>query len=206
MELVDIEKIWFEAVAGSQEAWRDLYNNIGRIVYNFFLKNTYNSNLAKDLTQMLFEKLYLNKDKFKQKGELKKWVFKIAKNLLIDELRKNSSQCNQQIISFHENANYSNNCQITEFNLEDSVINKIDREKLINALDQCLLELKFDERIVICLVYLAGLKISELSEVLEIPIGTAKTKVRQARLKLQVLLNTKLKENENKNYALTNYL
>lgn len=44
----------------------------------------------------------------------------------------------------------------------------------------------------VCLIYLGNLSIPELAEVMEIPLGTAKTKVRHARLKLDSLLKEKL--------------
>ncbi|GAB4277086.1 MAG: sigma-70 family RNA polymerase sigma factor [Candidatus Rifleibacteriota bacterium] len=177
------EEIWKKAVSGDQQAWQQLYRIFGGKVYQFFLRNTRNPELSQDKTQEIFLKIYRNKESFKY-GSLKTWIFRIVRNSLIDEWRKAG---NREILTevLPEIIEADNK-------VEETVIDSIEHDQLIESIDACLDRLSCQERLVIGLVYLAGLTISELAEVMEIPLGTAKTNVRNARLRLDAMLSERL--------------
>ncbi|MBF0546310.1 MAG: RNA polymerase sigma factor [Candidatus Riflebacteria bacterium] len=169
------EGIWKEALRGSEVAWKELYQLFGPRLYNFFLKNIGDIEVAMDKTQEVFEKLYRKKTSFIE-GNLKSWIFRIAKNLLIDwwRGRKNFQVAVEEPFDIPDG----------QPAIDSQVIDKLDREELLRYLDEALEKLGMEERIIVGLVYLGGITISELSQIMELPLGTAKTKVRQARLKL----------------------
>lgn len=173
------EKIWQKAVAGDQTAWQQLYQIFGGKVYQFFLRNTRNSELAMDKVQEVFLKIFRNKEAFKY-GSLKTWIFRIARNLLIDEWRKAGKReiLSETVPDLIE----------ADIRVEDEVIASIEHERMVAMIDECLDQIGEQDRMVICLVYLGGLSIPELAEVMELPLGTAKTRVRQARIKLDAML------------------
>lgn len=177
------EELWKEAVRGSQSAWEKLYAMFGGRLYQFFLKNTSNPELAMDKSQEVFERLFRHKEAF-QTGSLKTWMFHIARNLLIDEWRRRPRS---EILA-------ENPPEVVDpaVPVEEGVIARLDREQMIQALDATLPSLPADDRIVIGLIYLGGLSFPELAKVMDIPLGTAKTRVRQARLRLDRLLAAKL--------------
>ncbi|OIP27485.1 hypothetical protein AUK22_05550 [bacterium CG2_30_54_10] len=177
------EELWKEAVHGSQPAWEKLYAMFGGRLYQFFLKNTSNPELAMDKSQEVFERLFRHKEAF-HTGSLKTWMFHIAKNLLIDEWRRRPRA---DILA-------ENPPDIADpgVRVEDEVIAKLDREQIIQLLDAALPKLPANDRIAVGLVYLGGLSFPELAKVMDIPIGTAKTQVRQARIKLDKMLTAKL--------------
>ncbi len=173
------EELWREATRGSQSAWEKLYALFGGRLYQFFLKNTSRPELAMDKTQEVFERLFRHREAF-HTGSLKTWIFHIARNLLIDEWRRRPRQ---EVLA-------DNPPEVADpaVRVEDWVIQKLDREQMIRLLDTCLPQLSEDDRVVIGLSYLGGLSFPELAKVMEIPLGTAKTRVRQARLRLDRLL------------------
>lgn len=173
------EKIWQKAVAGDQAAWQQLYQIFGGKVYQFFLRNTRNPELAMDKVQEVFLKIFRNKEAFKY-GSLKTWIFRIARNLLIDEWRKAGKReiLSETVPDLIE----------ADIRVEDEVIASIEHERMVVMIDECLDQIGELDRMVICLVYLGGLSIPELAEVMELPLGTAKTRVRQARIKLDAML------------------
>jgi RNA polymerase sigma-70 factor (ECF subfamily) len=177
------ETIWQKAVNGDQAAWQELYRIYGGKVYQFFLRNTRNPELAMDKVQEVFLKIFRNKDSFKY-GSLKTWIFRIARNTLIDEWRKSG---NKEILS-----EILPEMLESDSRVEDEVIDSIEHERLVSMIDECLVEMPEHDRMVVCLVYLANLTISELAEVMELPLGTAKTRVRQARLKLDAMLSERM--------------
>jgi RNA polymerase sigma-70 factor (ECF subfamily) len=177
------EELWQKALTGDQLSWSRLYEMFGSRVYQFFLKNTRNQELAADKTQEVFLRMFRNRESFKY-GSLKTWIFRIAKNLLIDEWRRNSKKevlCD--IIP-----------EITDsgIQVEEEAINAIEHAQMVKFIDESLDYLEETDRMAVCLVYLGGISIPELAEVMEIPLGTAKTRVRHARLRLDAILCEKM--------------
>jgi RNA polymerase sigma-70 factor (ECF subfamily) len=177
------EKIWQMAVAGDQSAWQELYQIFGGKVYQFFLRNTRNPELSMDKVQEVFLKIFRNKEAFKY-GSLQTWIFRIARNALIDEWRRAG---NREVLS-----ETMPELIEAETRVEEEAIANLEHERMTIMIDACLDQLNEQDRMVICLVYLGGLSIPELAEVMELPLGTAKTRIRQARLRLDAMLTEKL--------------
>lgn len=177
------EIIWKKAVGGDQKAWQQLYQIFSAAVYQFFLKNTQNPELSMDKVQEVFIKVYRNRESFTY-GSLKTWIFRIAKNLLIDEWRKKGKA---ELASEHVA-----DVVVADDNVEEQVLKVLEHQNMKELIDRGLEKLKDSERMVVCLVYLADLSISELAQIMEIPLGTAKTRVRQARLKLDKIIREQL--------------
>jgi len=177
------EELWQKALTGDQTSWQRLYEIFGSRLYQFFLRNTRNQEMACDKVQEVFIRIFKSREAFKY-GSLKTWIFMIARNILIDEWRKTGQK---EIL-----------CEIipdvadTSPLVEETVLNGIEHEEMVAFIDSSLDQLNESDRMTICLIYLGNLSIPELAEVMEIPLGTAKTKVRQARLKLDSLLKEKL--------------
>lgn len=177
------EELWIDAMRDDQSAWQKIYELFGKPVYQFFLRNTRNVEMAADKTQEVFLRIFKSREVFSG-GSLKSWIFRIARNLLIDEWRRAGRR---EVLSENlpEVADHS-------VQVEEEVINAIEHAQMKDMIDECLLLLDEDSRMNVCLVYLAGLSIPELAEVMGIPLGTAKTRVRQARLKLDAMLCEKM--------------
>ncbi|MBF0499097.1 MAG: sigma-70 family RNA polymerase sigma factor [Candidatus Riflebacteria bacterium] len=173
------EELWKEAIRGSAKAWEDLYRMFGSKLYCFFLKNTGDIEVSMDKTQEVFERLFRHRETFST-GSLKTWMFRIAKNLLIDWWRRRG---HAEILS-------ENPPEIVDssIRLEEDVIDRLEREELMGFIDSALEEMKEGDRLLLGLVYLGGLSFPELAEVMEIPLGTIKTQTRAARLRLDQLL------------------
>jgi len=74
--------------AGREIAFIILYNRYKKGIYNFVLKLCGNSFTSEDITQETFLKVYQKIDSFKGNSAFSTWLFKIARNLIVDELRK----------------------------------------------------------------------------------------------------------------------
>lgn len=177
------EELWQKALTGDQLSWQRLYEMFGGRVYQFFFRNTRNAELAADKVQEVFLRIFKSREAFKY-GSLKTWIFRIARNLLIDEWRKTGQR---EILSEILPETIDAGVQV-----EESVIDAIEHQQMVGYIDECLDGLTEPDRMAVCLVYIAGLSIPEFAEVMETPLGTAKTRVRHARLKLEALLCEKM--------------
>jgi RNA polymerase sigma-70 factor, ECF subfamily len=180
------EELWLEAVRGHQPSWNRLFELFGGRLHQFFLKNCGRPETAADLTQETFVRLYRHREKF-QTGQLKTWIFRIARNLLIDEWRRHArSEVPTDTIPDRVDPATP---------IEEGLIESLEHSRVLEVLDLVLTELPEYERIIIGLIYLGGLSIPDLSSIMEIPLGTAKTQVRQARMRLERKLVERLQLN-----------
>ena len=178
------EELWREALRGHQPSWEALYRILGGRLYQFFLKNTGKPEVAMDKTQEVFERLWKHKESFVD-GSLNTWVFRIARNLLIDLWRRKPRT---EIL-----AEDPPDVPDPAIGVEESVLTKLHREDMLRHIDDSLGLMTEDDRLVLGLVYLGGLSLPDLASVMEIPLGTAKTRTRQARLRLDRMLQERLK-------------
>jgi len=71
----------------SRVLYNDWVDNFADVIYRFALKNTRDSEQAKDLVQDAFEKLWIKKDQI-DASKAKAYLFQIVSNALIDRARR----------------------------------------------------------------------------------------------------------------------
>jgi len=86
------------AACGDQLLLSKLYDACGNDLYHFLLTLS-DSTLAKDISQLTWLKVMEKKHLYRDSGMFKAWLFTLARNLLIDEYRKNQKFVNDNDIS-----------------------------------------------------------------------------------------------------------
>ncbi len=143
-------------------------NSVYNLAYNF----CGNKDDASDITQDIFIKIYNNIDKFNENYNLSSWIMRISKNHCIDYWRKNKK--NSSRITFEEDLAVENESP------EDELIKKSEIENL----RKILLRLKPESRALIIFRDINNHSYQEISEFLDIPIGTVKSRINRARIQL----------------------
>ena len=156
-------------------------------MYNFGYRLTLDRDDAKDLVQDTYFKAYRFIESFQKGTNAKAWLFRILKNSFINDYRKKVKEPNK--VDYQEVESYYNSedvdRQITADLRVDSLKDMIGDEisNALNALD-------VDFRTVIILCDLEGFKYEEMAKILDIPIGTVRSRLHRARQ----LLKEKLSE------------
>jgi RNA polymerase sigma-70 factor (ECF subfamily) len=167
---------------GEEYAFDILYNNYAPTIFGMVLNIVKNRELAEEITQDAFIKIWNNFQTYSEtKGRLYTWMLNIARNMAIDVLRskqEKNSQKNHNIENF-----------VNQIDLKDNVQLPLDEIGVKNLLH----ELNPEQKVIIEKMYFLGYSQSEISEELNIPLGTVKTRARQAILKLRNIfgLNSK---------------
>lgn len=147
-------------------------------MYNFAHRLTYDEDDAKDLVQDTFMKSYRFINSFHQGTNAKAWLFRIMKNSFINDFRKKSKQPSkvdyQEVEGFY-NSEGTQKSATTDLRI-DTVKNLIGDE-ISNALSS----LDVDFRTVIILCDLEGFTYEEMAKILDIPIGTVRSRLHRAR-------------------------
>ena len=145
-----------------------LYDNYANALYGVILKIIQIEELAKDVLQDSFVKIWKNIHTYNaNKGTLFTWILNIARNTAIDKTR---SADYKQIIRKQS---------IETISIEDSTYFTNTQTDAI-GLNKQIAQLKPEHQEIIDWIYFKGYTQSEVAKALEIPLGTVKTRVRLA--------------------------
>ena len=147
-------------------------------MYNFAYRIAYDEDMAKDLLQDTYYKAFRFMESFQQGTNAKAWLFRILKNSFINEFRKKSKE--PTMIDYQDVETYYNSDDVNEIITSDlrvEVLQDMIGDEVSNALNS----LAVDFRIVIILCDLEGFTYEEMSKILDIPIGTVRSRLHRAR-------------------------
>ncbi len=155
----------------SERDFTILYDNYSKALYEILIKIVSRPEIAEDLLQDTFVKIWKNIDRFDDtKGTLFTWMLNIARNQAIDYLRSTTFKNQLQNVNselFFLNQNYPPNTHSRNNDLEYKDFKQ-------NALQ---IEQKYAE--VIDMICFQGYTQNQTSELLKLPLGTIKTRARK---------------------------
>jgi RNA polymerase sigma-70 factor (ECF subfamily) len=155
-------------------------------MYNFAYRLTFDEDEAKDLVQETFLKSYRFIESFQEGTNAKAWLFRILKNSFINEFRKKSKEPSK--VDYQEVEAYYNSEEVDETITTDLRVETL-RDMMGDEVSNALNSLDVDFRTVVILCDLNGFKYDEMSKILDIPIGTVRSRLHRARNLLREKLN-----------------
>jgi RNA polymerase sigma-70 factor, ECF subfamily len=156
-----------------------LYDSYGEAVYRLALRMLGNAADAEDLTQEVFVDFWQKQQYDASRGSLITFLLTMTRSRSLNRIRQRQSKT--QLLQRWEKVmpmSYADN------SLEKAVLAEVS-EKIRVALDQ----LPSAQRQILEMAYYDGLSQSEITDRLDIPLGTVKTRSRQGLLKLRKLLH-----------------
>jgi RNA polymerase sigma-70 factor (ECF subfamily) len=139
---------------------------------------------AEDLTQEVFLRAYEAMPRLRDAGTLKTWLYKIAHNLCLNEIKRRGRR--GEHLSLEEEGEETVHWLLpgTRQGLEE----EIERRDLSECVRALVEGLPLPYRTVITLFYVQQARYEEISEIMGIPLGTVKTYLHRARLRLRDLV------------------
>jgi len=162
--------------AGDSDAFRQLYERYQDKVYASCYRILGEQTAAEDLAQEIFVKIYDELRRFKFQSKFSTWLYRIAVNHAIN--RANEASRHGRI---HEKI-------ARELPRETSGHSPMADRFMDDRVQKALMELSEKLRAIVALRYLEGLSYDEIAEVLEISIGTVKSRLFLAHETLRPLL------------------
>ena len=162
----------------NNQAFGFLYDNYAGALYSIIKQIiTDNNELASDVLQEVFINIWRKIESYDQtKGRLFTWMLNIARNASIDTLRSKSYQNSQKNQELPDNVYKAVANQTTQQNVDNIGLKKV------------LEKLKAEHRVLVELAYFKGFTHEEIAEMMAIPLGTVKTRIRNALLQLREYL------------------
>ncbi len=160
-------------------------------MYNFGYRLTFDEDDAKDLVQDTYLKAFRFINSFQRGTNAKAWLFRILKNSFINEFRKKSKQPSK--VDYSEVEQYYNSDDAGENITTDLRIETV-QHMIGDEISGALNAIPVDFRTVIILSDLEGFTYEEMSKILDIPIGTVRSRLHRARNMLKEKLAVYAKE------------
>lgn len=171
------EKLILRFQEGDINAYNELVKRYKDRLLNFVLRYFNNVEQAEDVVQDTLIKLYTHASYYKNVAKFSTWIFTIAKNNALTELRKNKRKKTDSL--------WTEDGQIIDINSkEESLDSKVQNEIAIDQLNKFLDEIPENFRMAVVLRDFQELSYEEISKILEIPIGTIKSRINRGRIQL----------------------
>lgn len=161
--------------AGSLEALGHLYDRYNRMVYRTALAITGDQEAAADLLQDLFLRLYRFASHIDAERPLEPWLYRMTTNLSYTWIKRSRRWLYPLEDLVDRIAN------IGRQSLHDEVEQKDEWDTVQRAVSS----LPLAQRVVVVLYYLNDLPLNEISEILDIPVGTVKSRLHYGRVMLK---------------------
>ena len=171
------EKLILRFQEGDINAYNELVKRYKDRLLNFVLRYFNNVEQAEDVVQDTLIKLYTHASYYKNIAKFSTWIFTIAKNNALTELRKNKRKKTDSL--------WNDDGQVIDINSkEESLDSKVQNEIAIDQLNKFLDEIPENFRMAVVLRDFQELSYEEISKILEIPIGTIKSRINRGRIQL----------------------
>ncbi|GGB72735.1 RNA polymerase sigma factor SigW [Fictibacillus barbaricus] len=163
---------------GDQEAFEGIVDLFKDKIYRHCYRMVGNGHEAEDLAQETFLRAYRNINKYNSEFKFSTWIFRIATNLCIDRLRKKKPDYYLDAeVPGTDGANMYSQLS-TEEPLPEEVVTENEQW---NELQAEIMKLPEKYRTAIVLKYVEDLSLEEISQIMDIPVPTVKTRIHRGR-------------------------
>jgi RNA polymerase sigma-70 factor, ECF subfamily len=181
-----IKKRIKQVIKGDQDAFGDIVEIYKNSIFQLGYRMLGNRHEAEDIAQEAFIRAYVNINSFNQDMKFSTWLFRIATNLCIDRIRKKKPD-------YYLDAEVSGTDGLTMYSQLPSNSplpeNEVESLELQETVQKEILKLPEKYRSVIVLKYIEELSLNEISEILDMPLGTVKTRIHRGREALRKQLS-----------------
>ena len=167
-----------QVLNGNQDAYAEIVDLYQSRLYHVCYRMLGNKHEAEDITQEAFLRAYINLHTFDQKRKFSTWIFRIATNLCIDRIRKKKPD-------YHLDAQVPGTDGLDMYSQiaasEELPVEQLEKMEMQERLQYEISRLPDKYRSVIVLKYMEELPLLEISEILDLPLGTVKTRIHRGR-------------------------
>ena len=183
------QEVVLAARRGSDAAYRELVRRYERPVFSLIYRMVRDRELAEDLTQETFIKALNALASYRPEFKFSSWIFKIANNAAIDQLRRR--EVDTLSLDGSPTAETPDAVEATALQIGskgETPLDELEAREIGSAIEVAIGKLRPEYRSCIMLRHVEGLAYEEIAENLNLPLGTVKTYIHRARNELRQYL------------------
>jgi len=174
----------------NEEAFAELVSRYQQPLVNFFYRLMWDKQLAEDLSQEVFCRVFVHRKSYKAQAKFSTYLFRIARNLWIDHYRSQGKA--PQFASLSMPVGDEGDGELID-NIPSKDPPAVDGQpELARRLQLALDQLSQEQKLVFLLSKNQGMKYAEIAETLDVPVGTVRSRMHSAVQKLQKILRKPL--------------
>ena len=170
-------------------------------IFNLILKMCGNPDDAAELTQETFVKVIESIDKFKGRSSFYTWLFRIAVNLTLNYCQRHARIATRSLDADETEQDGAAESLLRDFLSDDRAADPAtvaQSRELCDLAMESLLKLEEPQRAVVALRDIEGMNYNEIADVLNIEVGTVRSRLSRARSILREILESMVNEGESK--------
>jgi RNA polymerase sigma-70 factor, ECF subfamily len=190
-EYTDDDQRMIRLQNGESGAFDEIVNSWQGPLFGFFLRNTRDRSLSEDLVQETLLRLYRAAWDYLPTGQFRGWLFRIARNLLIDHTRRAARDALVRRVRLKPGPGDGEAVDLLSL-LPDDFVSPVDRasqSELANIVNELLNDLPEEQRETFHLHHYHSLTLSEVADAMQTTLPTAKSRLRLAKEKLRYQLS-----------------
>jgi RNA polymerase sigma-70 factor (ECF subfamily) len=180
---------------GKTEAFAELVEKYGKRVYNLAFRLTSNGEKSKDIAQEAFIKVYRSLDRYDPKYKFSSWLLKTVSNLCIDyhRAKPESTASLESIMHSQAEAAILGDIAMRQQSI-DGLEARLEAKELGRVIREGIDLLPIDYKSVVVMRHIQNFSYREISQMLNLPMGTIKARIHRARKLLKGFLESWLVE------------
>lgn len=183
--IISEEQLIQQAIRKDAKAFRELMSRYVKLVYSFVYRMVQQPELAEDMTQEIFVKVYQNLDKFQPEKPFKPWLLRIASNHTVSHLRKKANVA-LSLDALQEEQPGREWGGVTD---SDAMPERLlEGEERARTVQEALNSLAPNYRQALLLRFQADLSYEEISTRMQVPVNTIRTWLKRGKARLQASL------------------
>ncbi len=171
------EEVVVRVLAGYQDAFEILVRRHNRAIYNYIYRMTGQADLAADLTQEVFLKVYMALSSFDPTYRFTTWLYRIASNRVIDHVRRRRMILVPLEPPAGETRGYPREVATAERNPQENLLDREAAQSVAGAIS----DLPTEYRELIILRHFQHRSYEEIAQIKNSPLGTVKNRLFRAR-------------------------
>jgi RNA polymerase sigma factor (sigma-70 family) len=184
----DDARLIHASLSGDNDAFGELVTKYESLIYNTAYQITGNAEDAFDISQETFIKAYRSLGSFRGDSKFSTWIYRICQNTAKDFLRSRARHKTVSLTAYEDDETKEIQIDIPDDNTMSQPDTSLERSENREAVRTAIANLSEDHKNVIVLRDIEGYSYDEISEILDLEIGTVKSRINRARLAIKDFL------------------